>query len=96
MMGELVLSERAKEDILEIWSYIAADSVDAASVLVREIRSKLAALLETPYLGRVRSELGKDIRSLTVGNYLILYQAVKGGIYVARVVHGARHLPGLF
>jgi toxin ParE1/3/4 len=96
MMGEPVLSEKAKEDILEIWSYIAADSVDAASGLVREIRAKLASLVETPYLGRARSELGKDIRSVTVGNYLILYQPVKGGIYVARIVHGARHLPSLF
>ena len=95
-MARFILSEKAERDILEIWAYIAADSVDAADRFVDTVEERLARIAETPFVGRCRDELGKDFRSLSMGNYLIVYRPVEEGIHVARVIHGARDLPGLF
>ena len=94
-MAHFILSEKAKEDLLELWTYIAADSVDEADKFVDAVTERLATLAEKPYLGRSRNELRKDFRSLPLGNYLIFYRPVEGGIDVGRVVHGARDLTGL-
>ena len=43
-----------------------------------------------------RSDIARDLRYHPVGNYLLLYRMVAGGVEVVRVVHGARNLLDLF
>lgn len=95
-MAAFILSEKAEKDIVEIWAYVAADDVDAADRFVDTVTGKLTKLTETPYIGRLRNDLGKDLRSLPFGDYVIIYRPVEVGIEVVRVVHGARNLTGLF
>ena len=49
-----------------------------------------------PLQGRVRDDLGPRLRSIAVGNYLIIYRPTAQGVEIARVVDGRRDVPALF
>lgn len=83
-------TEFAKLDYLEIWFYIAPDNKDAADRLLRTFDEKLEFLAEYPGAGQSRDDLGKGMRTFPVGNYIIYYQPVPGGIELLRVMHGSR------
>ena len=95
-MPRIVRSAAANEDVHEIACYIARDNMDAALRWIDTIDEKLRLLAEFPGIGMQREELAPQLRSLPVGNYLIFYRAIEGGIEVARVLHGARHLRAFF
>ena len=82
----------AREDVIEIWSYIAEDNVRAADALVDRIDRAFAFLAMNPRSGRMRPDIGRGIRSFVVRPYIIFYRTLAGGIDVARVMHGARDI----
>ncbi len=94
-VGRLIRTARAEEDLIEIWTYIAADNPVAAEKLVDRIDAKCQILAESPDLGPARPDIAPNLRYFPVGRYLILYREIAGGIEVVRVVHGARHLPDI-
>jgi len=47
-------------------------------------------------IGRSRPELGENLRSFPVGNYLVFYVPRADGVDIARVIYGGRDLPGAF
>lgn len=50
-----------------------------------------------PHIGRPRDEdLGPGYRSLTVGQYVIVYCVESGEALILRVVHGRRDLETIF
>ena len=57
------------------------------------IDAKVKLLAEFPGLGPFRGEFAPNLQSYPVGNYLIFFRQVKGGIEVIRVLHGGRNLP---
>ncbi|MBF0427639.1 MAG: type II toxin-antitoxin system RelE/ParE family toxin [Magnetococcales bacterium] len=83
---------RGRQDLLEIWEYIAKDSMIHAQAWTQRINAILTSLAAFPDLGRLRPEFDVDIRSYPVGNYLILYKEIPNGVLVVRVFHGKRHL----
>jgi toxin ParE1/3/4 len=95
-MPRVVHTRLARQDLLDIWAHIAADSPHAADRLLDTIDSKISLLAENPKLGRARSDIAPDLRYLPVGNYLILYREIAEGIEVVRVLHGARNLRAIF
>ena len=94
-MARVLRTSKAEEDLLEIWSYVADDSLDAADRLLDDIDQACTLLAEMPQAGRTREELGPNLRSLAMGNYVIFYRPSDNSIVVIRVLHGARDLPGL-
>jgi toxin ParE1/3/4 len=88
----------AERDYLQIWLYVAERSGQprTADRLLRAFDKKLDLLAEFPRLGQERPELGTDVRTLPVGNYLLIYRPVKDGIELLRVIHGARDLRDVF
>jgi plasmid stabilization system protein ParE len=90
------LSRPAKSDLIEIWTYVAEGSPQAADRLIDRIRSRCDVLARLPQMGRLRPELAEGIRSFPVGRYLILYRERRGGIEVARVRGGEMDLSRLF
>ena len=80
----------------DIWDYIAHDNPAAASKLLRTIGAKFEMLLKNPLMGQDRSELAPQIRSFSVGNYVIYYRPFSNGIEIMRVLHGARDVDGIF
>lgn len=43
-------------------------------------------------MGRRREELAPDLRSITEGNYVILYLGTANGIYIVRVLHSKQDI----
>ena len=95
-MGNVVRTSQADRDIIGITLYIALDSPSAADRLLDTLDEKFALLATQPQMGELRPDLAPELRSFSVGNYVIFYRAIAGGIEVARVLHGARDIPGLF
>jgi toxin ParE1/3/4 len=94
-MKQIRVSDAARLDRIEIWLHIANDNPGAADNLIEEFDESLWMLAESPGLGRLRPELGLEVRYFPVANYLIFYQEVPDGIRVLRIIHGARRLEGL-
>jgi toxin ParE1/3/4 len=95
-MATVIKSPDAERDVLEIWVYVAERNFDAADDLVATFNEKLSLLAEFPGLGAEREDLHPGLRMFPVGNYLLLYRIIPGGIELVRVAHGARDLIRLF
>jgi toxin ParE1/3/4 len=90
------LTNEAREDLDETWLSIAADNPPAADRLLDRLYESFLLLAGQPLLGRARPELGMNLRSFPVGNYVIFYRPIADGIEVARVLHGARDIDAEF
>lgn len=95
-MSRYDITAPAKDDLDEIWDYIARDNITAANQLLDQLHLKLALLAYSPGIGRPRDRLLLGLRSFPVGNYLLFYRPIPDGIELVRVLHGARDLPVVF
>jgi toxin ParE1/3/4 len=86
---------QAEDDLLEIWLFVARDSVRAADRLLDAISDRCWQLLEYPEIGPARPDIGPDIRVLSIRNYLVLYRMSEGGVEIVRVAHGSRDIANL-
>jgi toxin ParE1/3/4 len=70
------ISDRAQQDLDEIWDYVyyASNSADVARKLVQTIASRFSLLASYPHIGRAREDLRPGLRSFPVGAYIILYR----------------------
>ncbi len=93
---KLIRSKRARQDLIDIWLYVAGDSPDAADALLDAIDEKCKLLTMHPNLGPERNDIRIGLRYLREGQYLILYQIDSQVIRIVRVLHGRRDLNGLF
>ena len=81
------LAPAAKQDLQDIFAYIAADSIRAADTMINRILDKLDLAAEYPMMGLSRPDIGLGTRVLVEGSYVIIYQPDDDGILVAAVVH---------
>ena len=89
-MARVTRRPLAAADILDIWDHIAEDSLEQADRWVDKVDEQFKLVATQPFMGRARSELGADLRSLPFGRYVIFYVPIEGGIDVVRVLHSAR------
>ena len=95
-MSQLRISPRASSDLIEIWSYIADDSVANADAFIDKLYQVIQALARQPGSGRHREELAPGIQSFPFGRYIIFYRVVAGAVEIVRVLHGARDIENIF
>jgi toxin ParE1/3/4 len=95
-MAVILKRPRAADDLIEIWDYIADDSVARADAFIDDADAKFRLLAEQPMLGRSREELAPGLRSVSFGRYLIFYEVIPDGIAIVRVLHSARDTGPLF
>ena len=74
---------------------MAQDDPVAADRWLDTLEEKLGLLADNPLMGAARPDIAPELRYYPVGNSLLLYRLVSGGIEVVRVVHGARDLLNL-
>ena len=91
-MSRVIFAPLAEADLDEILGYIARDKPRAAVDFVARLREKCYTLGTHSEIGQRRPELGADLRSFAVGNYVIIYRPISGGVEIARVVSGYRDL----
>jgi toxin ParE1/3/4 len=93
------VSPRAEADLDDIWFYTAKESgsIEIADRLIDSITDRFLLLAGFLYLGRSRDEdFGPGCRSLTLGEYVIVYCVENEDALILRVVHGRRDLDVLF
>ena len=97
-MPRLVLAPEARRDLREIRGHTAKDDLAAARRIVTRFRRMARMLAGAPGLGRVRPELGADIRSFVADRHVLFYRPLgRGpGIELVRVLHGARDVDAIF
>ena len=95
-MKSFRLSTAANLDIEEIANYIFDLNPVAAYRFLDDLDETFDLLADFPFIGRSRADLGADVRSYPVGNYLVFYVPVAGDIEIVRVIYGARDLPRIF
>lgn len=86
-MNHFRVSPRAKQDLDEIWLYIAEDNVEEADKMMDAFHAKFRLLASQPILGKDREDLAPALRFFPVGKYLIFYRA-ENGVDIYRVLQG--------
>lgn len=91
------LSGPAREDLWEIWGYIAEHaSLDIADRIVSELHEAMEKLAEMPASGHLRTDLaGEALRFWRVHSFLIIYLPESTPLVVVRVLHGAQDVKAL-
>jgi plasmid stabilization system protein ParE len=84
----------AATDLVEIWSYIARDSMDAADRFESAVYDACTLLAGMPQSGQVRKHFtALPVRFWTVQqfpNYLIVYRPETTPLEIVRILHGMR------
>lgn len=93
-MVEIRWLEEAKNDLNEIFDYIALDSKKYASRQVEKIVSKTQLIKKLIRSGKVVEEINNpDIRELIEGNYRIIYRIIdEKTVDILMIHHSARNL----
>ena len=92
-MSKVHFTQRARQDLLDIWIYIAPrNSETAADAIYDRIEEACSRLRDHPQLGPARLEIAEDARALIVERWLALYQLTEYGAQVVRIVDRARDL----
>ncbi|HEU0022447.1 MAG TPA: type II toxin-antitoxin system RelE/ParE family toxin [Dehalococcoidia bacterium] len=92
-MSPAIILPSAEADLDEIWLYIAQDSPRNADRFVARIyRTCHQTLVSNPRIGRGREELAAGLRSFPLGDYIIFYRSIGGGVEVVRILHGNRDI----
>lgn len=81
---------------MEIWAYIAEDSIVEADRWLDRLDKKLELWATQPMMGRGRDELSPGIRSLPFGRYVVFFQPLEDGVDVVQVLHGSRDTDAIF
>ncbi len=90
-MKRFVLTRRAKQDVNDIWGYIADDNIDAADRVLDALHKAMLKLAKTPGIGHFREELAdRRHRFFLVYSYLIVYRHEMKPVQIIRVLHAAR------
>jgi toxin ParE1/3/4 len=89
-MARVTRRPQAAVDILDIWDFIAEDSMADADHWVDRLDEKLRLWSTQPLIGRIRPELAPEIRSMPFGRYVVFFLPLQDGIDVVRVLHSSR------
>lgn len=93
MTAPYVLTLQAKQDLVDIVSYIAEQSgLEAAEHVFVKLREAFRFLAEQPGAGHVRDDLADDpaVRFWGVYSYLIAFVPEERPLSVVSIVHGSR------
>jgi len=86
-------TRRAREDLLDIWLYIAPRNSEAVAHRVYDqIEEACRRLKDYPQLGPARPDIAEGARALVIERWLALYRLVEDDVQVVRVVDGVRDL----
>lgn len=87
-------SNKARADLLDIWTYIGTHNPDAADRQIDRIAQSIARFQDFPEVGHARDDAGRDVKVIVKDSYLIIYRYNRAGgqITIERILHGRRDL----
>lgn len=84
----VVLSEAAKDDIIDILQYTHDLYGDEQMHVYGGVIDKtLATLSAYPLLGKEAREISEQHRFIKAGQHIIFYKVMDGSIHIARILH---------
>ena len=88
-------TERATDQLVGVYDYIAQSSPEFATAVAERIFARPEPqLIDFPYSGSVVPEFGReDIREIFSDSYRIIHQVLPGEVRVLAVIHGSMTLP---
>jgi antitoxin ParD1/3/4/toxin ParE1/3/4 len=90
-MRRFVLTPRARQDLNDIWDYIADDNIEAANRVLDALDTAMVKLAKNPGIGHQREDLTDERhRFLLAYSYLIVYRRETKPLQIIRVLHAAR------
>lgn len=91
-MNSFELSPEARDDLQDIWVYIAADNSSAADKLEADIYTACEMLAKNSRLGHKRPDLTDEpvLFWPVRGRYLVVYVRNSKPLLVVRIFHGSR------
>jgi toxin ParE1/3/4 len=89
-------SDAASQDLTDLITYIAADSLQNARAVLAKLKRKAESLATAPQRGRIVPELAhfgiRTWRELVVRPYRIMYRVAADTVYMLGVFDGRRDL----
>ena len=100
-MHKIVYLPIAEDDILAAVEYIAykLDNPSAAEALLDELDKTAERVAQSPYssgLYRTDRPMRKEIRMVSVKNYVLYYAVTEETVEIQRLIHGRRDRTQLF
>jgi len=87
---KIVWTEPARQDLREIFEYIAEENPRAARALLSEIKQRVTVLQNNPQLGRKGRVEGTRELVLSGTHYLLPYRVKNQQIQILSVFHTSR------
>ncbi len=94
-MSKPFYTRAAKQDLTDIFVYIAQDKPDAALAWLEKIETKCVLIAATPEIGESKPQLGVSVRASVVGRYIIFHRLVSDRVEFLRVIPGDRNITEL-
>ena len=91
-MPAIIRTDRADEDLIDIWTGIAVDDPRAADRVLDAIERRWRSLARHPFSGPARDDIAVGIRHLVAGRYLTLYRITDDGVEILRILDGRRKI----
>lgn len=88
----IIRTDRADEDLIDIWTSIAADDPSAADRVLDAIEARWQLLARHPFSGMARDDIAPGIRHMIAGQYVTLYRVTGDCVESVRVLHGRRRI----
>ena len=81
----------ARNDLKQIYDYIAKDSKCYAQNVIQKIVAKTETLTELPEIGHIVPEISdQNIRELIIFSYHLIYEISVAGVQILAIIHGRR------
>lgn len=101
-MSRVLISELARQDLIELYRTIAADKIEPAERFLTVAQESFQRVADMPKIGRSWNSSNPRLSGMRVyplpqgyGNYLVFYRPIKRGIEVFRVLNAARDIGAL-
>ena len=96
-MSRYIFTEQAAQDLEDIWDYVAADSLDAADIVARDIRAALELIAAMPGVGHRRKDVRNPrYRFWRANRFIIAYFPDTRPLQIIRIVGAQRDVRRLF
>jgi toxin ParE1/3/4 len=93
------ITPAAERDVEEIWTYIAADSLEIATAFLLRLEEQIQTLEQFPVrcpLIPENEQIGTSYRHLLYGAYRTIFRIAGTNVIILRVIHGSRLLDSSF
>jgi len=92
-----VLAPSAARDLEIVWQHLADEASEAvADRVIDAIAERCEMLAEFPNAGRLRPDIGPEVRCFPAERHVIYYRNEDARIVIARVLHGSRDQAATF